>query len=691
MKILKIILSKLATELIDQEYLFNLLYNTEILKIILLTFLYLDYYQYASLLYYPVGDPLKKNQIISVILIIFLTTLLFSTTIVVSYKKPVTSSTSCYGFIIPIHAESFSSKETVQNDHIKHLINDLLRENITIYWSSSASTVPVFSLNSLYKYQMGIKKGDFIIPFSNNKSKDIRLTTILFDYNKTNEIQPNQSNTTSVYLIGEPIKCNAFVLNEAKIAQHLGEPVRHGWPCYLQIAEAGGFFTMEFFIDNEASLYLTNDRFNVFMWPYNPNGSNYYEVLKTMSKNEDCNAIREFVKNGGGFIGSCYGANVGSSGLIKPIPIFSLSNYYNDGRNCSVNLAGFSLSDTLMGADFFPKRPLYVSTVQITDTNHPLSYGVNTTFIDFFNGAWFEWLGPESNEISSFQKITGENDSLSDQLFFQKVNNSPSWVESHFGNGTIILFADHPEFMNNISLLSSIYPDHIDRLHGRRVIHNSLFFVTSESSHERNIYNVYPFSFLQEIEDKTTSMNLNFTENIHFKNETIQLTKLKTRFHDFYIGIKEFSHHYQEKINDTYLFRDSSLYHLIYLTHYSTIFINYIDKTLHNLSTLNLVLSESKQLNQSFSDQIRTLKEEIHNRINSANELLSRVVSIAQKLQKELKNQRTTIGLMVIFQHVRELLKTFEIELKYIPQLHFETVKLLRSCWYTYETSTILN
>jgi|YNPNPStandDraft_1061719.scaffolds.fasta_scaffold54535_2 hypothetical protein len=77
-----------------------------------------------------------------------------------------TQDLECYGFIIPLPAGDDFTYETFLNSRSRCLINDLLRLNITVYWSScdfsaTSQRMQNYADGSVVFY----KKGAFIVPF----------------------------------------------------------------------------------------------------------------------------------------------------------------------------------------------------------------------------------------------------------------------------------------------------------------------------------------------------------------------------------------------------------------------------------------------------------------------------------------------------------------------------------------------
>ena len=71
---------------------------------------------------------------------------------------------TCYGFIVPLPSGNDSTCETFLNTKVRNLINDLLRENITVYWSSNEFLAPSKEINNNSNgHDFYFNKGDFTI------------------------------------------------------------------------------------------------------------------------------------------------------------------------------------------------------------------------------------------------------------------------------------------------------------------------------------------------------------------------------------------------------------------------------------------------------------------------------------------------------------------------------------------------
>lgn len=592
----------------------------------------------------------------------------------------------CYGFVVPLPSGEDSTYETFQNSKVRHLINDLLRENVSVYWSSCHFSAMSKEMNNESDVvERCYKKGDFIIPFSGDLCNDVLTTAIIYDYNKTSEIEDDDFLKTEVYKLMNPVSIDAYKLVEPKIVQHLGTPTRYGWPIYLHVAEAGGFLTMEFLLDDETAKYLNNNDFNVFMWPYNPNPGTTFEVVKSLTNKDGSNAIRKFVRDGGGYIGSCYGAQAASSGYIAPIPFFSLRYAYNSDLSFTIPFISFSISDTLMRLKRVNNYELYIATSEIEDTDHPLAYGINKTVKEFFNGPLFLWLGSNSAKVATFTGLQSEKNSSVDPIFQRKVIGAPSWVYSTFGDGKIVLFSSHPELVNNISLLLERFEWEDDPYYGRRTIHNALFYVTSENLKETEITNEYPVSFIEEMGEKTIDLYLPPNNESAFDSIKTRLTVLNENLSILRNISVEHIELFSELFNENLIFKGDILYPVTYVFYYCTFFSDYNNKTLSDINKLDQTYPLLVEYNDSVRQLVDRLKSDMSSRLNHSEKLISDIITLANNLKDDLQTKRNIFQKLKILTDARYMLRTFEIGLKYIPQTHFQTLKLVRYCWYNYE------
>lgn len=608
-------------------------------------------------------------------------------------ENSVIKESECYGFVIPLPQGEDTTIETFENSRVRHMINDLLREDISVFWLKENFSALVKRLNSADEAEeIYFLRGAFIVPFLRDSFKDALLTSIVFDYNQTHELEDGNPEKNEAYILLEEINVDSLKLVEPKIAQHFGLAVRYGWPSYLEIVNAGGFLTIEFLLDSETHHVLNNEDFNVFIWPYLPAASTYYEQFISLANTKNTNAIRQFINNGGGYVGTCYGAYAASSGLISPFSLFYLRYAYNPNLLRKSPGLALSISDSLMS--ILLKTPINDSIVihKAVNTNHPLFYGANETFQDFFRSPSFVWLGKNTHVLSVFDDLkTGDGSSNVNKNLERVIVRRPSWVNSTFGKGKIILFGSHPDFINNIKPLSKLFESIEEPYYGRRIIQNSLFYLTSVENQDPIHYGSYNSSFINSILEKTNNLTINETsynefeeiiQNLNELNNDISnlnntLTQLREIFPDFLNKSKYFP--------KSYRFFDYSIW-------LSEMFQDYIDKTILTLNQIDRIIPMLMEYNESLIDKVTTLKNDINNRLTKAKEIVLKSSKFALNIKAPLTSSHINLlQKLKLIKDRRNLLQTFEIELKYIPQIYFETLKLVRYCWYNYEANIAID
>jgi len=575
---------------------------------------------------------------------------------------------ACYGYIIPLPGGYDTTYETFKNSKVRFLINDLLRENIDVFWSleSFNTTCKTIFNNTLNK---NFPKGSFIIPFNGDVLKDKLIISVIFDYNISSEID-DENMKIDAYILTEIIGLNTLKLKQPKIAQHYDTAIRYGWPCYLQIAESGGFLDFDFLIENEVTTELDKDKYNIFMWPYEPDPARLYEVAISLSKNREFEKIRSFVNEGGGYIGSCYGALAASSGFLNPFSGLHLLQAYFPSIPFLPLSFTISISDSFMTERAEVLENLYTAYSEIKNNSHPITYSINKTVKEFFSGPWYIWLGKNTKSISTFYNITlDKNDSV--PTFIKNVVNSPSWAVSKFGKGKIVLFASHPEFINNISFLFSNRNWMSDQYYGRRVIFNSIMYVTSDKVAIKDYEIKYNFSFIKHIFNKTVSLNIPESKNNIFYKIENNLNQYKDNL--TVLKKQSFNHMrlYSSNFNESNLYPHGSR-PLLYTYTFCNILIDYINKTKKVLSKINNIYYYLKINNHNISKNIDFLKNNISEKMNNTINIFQKSLNISKYIStlfNESKNK--LLSKTIIVESSRKMITTFEISLKYFPQIYF--------------------
>ena len=598
-----------------------------------------------------------------------------------------------YGFIIPLPQGKDTTLETFKISKIGHLINDLLRVNIDVFQVKKDFKILCKSINSDICKELLFSKGAFFIFFSGEKFKDALLISIIYDYNQSHELNINNQIKNEAYIIMEKIDIECNKLIEPKIVQHFGKSVRYGWPTYLQIAESGGFYNYDFLLDNEAIQYLNNKNYNVFIWPYLPDPTTFSEQANTLLNINETNTIRKFVNNGGGFIGTCYGAFVASSGFIIPGAFNSLRLAYNPSILRISPGFSLSISDSLMTVKFRLPQKLIQVTNKIVKPEHQLFYNINGTIPDFFKSPIFIWTGKNTEILAVFDGFkTFLGEPINDNYIEKTLAGRPSFINSKFGNGEVVIFSSHPDYVNNITLLFSkdIKWDG-DRYYGRRIIFNSFFYVTSMKNTTPNFSFIYNETFINLVISKTKNLHINHESNNQFNEIITDMDKIFIKFTDLNITLTKIIDFFDKFLEKSKLFPDTYRF-FNYSSLLTDILKNYINNTRSSLNKLDKIIPMISEYNESILYDIEILKTDIKNQLNKANELIDYIIIVAQKIKDILESDKINVIQKIdLLAERRDLLSNFEIELKYIPQLFFSSEKILRNYWYNYEAYIVFN
>lgn len=590
-----------------------------------------------------------------------------------------------YGFVIPLPAGNDTTFETLLNSRSRVLINDLLRENITVYWTMEDITIIVSLIKGPSSvFDLFLSKGGFIIPFTGIEHKDRLMTSIIIDYCIDSELD-DWKYPLEGYLLLKPVIVESHRLVEPRIAQHFGTSTRYGWPVYLQIADAGGFLSFDFFLDGETELLLDLDRYNVFMWPYEPSPARALEAAESLINKDSYNTIRRFVAQGGGYVGSCYGAQTASSGFVQPFSPLSLSYAYDPEKPCFPLSLAISMSDTLQRIRWSLLEDLFISTSIITNHSHPLAFGMKSSVKDFFSGPWFVYLGKNSECISVFDTITLESSSTPPVI--DKIIGSPNWVASTFGDGRLALFASHPEFVNNISLLFDQRDWSEDPYYGRRVVQNALFYVTGVPDKYPYFNQSYPQSIIQQIRLETQTIAFPSTDSHYFDDTIDQLKQYASDLRFIENLSSELMMKYADFFQDTVFFPKDSR-PLLYSYHFGIILLDYVDRAIDNLQVLGNLTALEELDQEELMAAFSTIFQDIYGNLNGSREIMESTLSLLKDITNDLNDPSLSMKeMLLLIEMSRQMITTFESSLKYVPQMYFESLKTLRHFWYEYEAS----
>lgn len=610
----------------------------------------------------------------------------------ITAKFDVDERLDCFGFIVPLPQGKDTKEETFQRSNVTNLINDLMREKIEIFQGKEDFSANVIQLNKENIEEMYFSKGAYIIPFSGDEFKDAMIISIVCDYNQTHELNSLNEMEVKIYALAQKLNVNFDRLNAPKIVQQLGKPVRYGWPTYLKIAESGGFFDYECMLDGEAASVLNNEDFNIIIWPYLPGQATILEQLYSMTNIEDTNAIRNFVNNGGGYIGTCQGAIVASAGLRFPGVLNSLRLAYQPYLKKKFAGTSLSISDTIMWIPNEMKQDFYQTTIKIIEPNHPLFYGLNSTFHDMLEGPLFSWVGKNTRVLGIFKDIKSQyGDQIDNEDFKELLIDHPSWVNSKFGNGEVILFTTHPDFINNIKPINFTKMNWSgDPYYGRRIIYNSFFYVTSDKNKDIYLSSKNNKSYIDSIFAKTNKIKLNDTLDNCFEDLIKEINKIKINLTSFKNKIGKAIELFKDFLSESKNFPNN--YNYLYTFHLSDDFLGYLNNSIKTLLDLEKINSMIKKYNETMIEKIKSLKIELYHRLNRTNELLKYVIDLSTEIEKILTlDNYNLIHKTKLYFLNRYLLNNFEILFKHIPQIHFDSQKIIKHFWYNFEANISIN
>jgi hypothetical protein len=127
---------------------------------------------------------------------------------------------------------------------------------------------------------------------------------------------------------------------------------------------------------------------------------------------------------------------------------------------------------------------------------------------------------------------------------------------------------------------------------------------------------------------------------------------------------------------------------LLYTYTFCSILYDYINKSINGLEkieNINYLLISS---GYNISNNINNLKNIISEKMNSTNEIFQKSLEISNNIS-DIFNESINNNYLksVIVEKTRKLITTFEISLKYFPQICFEILKILNHQWYKYESN----
>lgn len=587
-------------------------------------------------------------------------------------------TSSYYGFIIAMAEYENATIENQVTCKNRHLVNDLLREQITVFWSSENFTANITNISLSNEEEIFFEKGTFIVPFTGNDTLDTKLIAIIWDYNQSSEIENNNKVKARVYLLNQTINIQAYPLSEVKIAQYQGL-ISDGEEHYLEVARNCGFLTFDFLPEVILKKTLNNTAYNVIMWGGACEGySSFRNVLtgRIYQIREDLTykvtkTIRTFVASGGGYIGSCLGAYEAACGMhFGPIFVYLKRRAYNPNLNSLVLLA---LADVIIEWPTYLPPPKIEA--KIVDKTHPVTYGLDAIIADIYGGGpKFAHLGENAHVIAFFHNI--ENN----------LNGTPSWVSSSFGKGKAVFFSSHPELL--------CWKQGEKGYTGNTAISNALYYTASKEITDINTINSRNNSFIIEIWEKTANLTDEIDEASDIsngvKNRINETINDISNLMDNFSQILEIIRNINPDLPHQFLG-----YHSTYWARaYFNLFITYLENASKTLSSIERIYP-LLEYTTDFIHNLNDLKGDLSQRINDT----QRIYITCQRLCKRYKNtlhwynqSQKRLGELgsnickfiakdTAFGLYRESVKGYQ----YIPQTYFNSLKLLRNSWYNYE------
>lgn len=431
------------------------------------------------------------------------------TTLLIASSLPLESSNAgspepmmhdqCYGFLINITENQSYGMQA----NITRLLNTLLDQNVSIYWTTYDITLSVQGLDDGSTVaDHSFKKGCFIITFSNDSLNNPKTTLQVFRKWLVSRID--------TYKIMQPLKnFTAYHLITPRIACYDSKAVdSYFFPHQLTFA---GFDHVNTIKPEQVISTLTPDNYDVFIW--GGQFGTYSEVLSEIISPTGLlirKTIRNYIRTGGSYIGTCYGGWRTASGYRRPwgfpldlgySSLLTLLPTQLDVLNCNVYRA-------LPG-----EGPV---TLTIKNLSHPLTFGLpkNITNLCYFAGPLFldkqgttqrpetiavlsdvgldTWYFDFMMELAPWWNSKILSNVTKQRIANQWINNSigsAMWVTGMFGEGKVIAFGAHPEYI----IVSDGYED---RGSPPRIMYNSIWYSTAKGPYATALKTSTSFSNL---------------------------------------------------------------------------------------------------------------------------------------------------------------------------------------------------
>jgi hypothetical protein len=621
------------------------------------------------------------KKIFSSLIVIFLLFLSFNHS---SASKVYNEEDKSYGFIITYErVGNFTIIDQI-NCKIRHMINDVLREKINVYWTAENITAKISKIYPKFNNESKFfESGSFIIPFTGNITDDKKIISIIYDYNQTSEIEINNDLKIPVYILLEHFSVESYPLNDVKIAQTYSR-ITTGDFLFLQLTNKCGFLNYETLKDDQVYENLKLEKYNVLFHPGGIHDTFHlltHMIFEDILYKKSC-GIRSFVNDGGGYIGSCGGLTKScAGGVVKPfpIPIDFRRKVYNP------NLRSIGVSAI---CDIFITNPPKVENpvkIIIKKPSSPIAYS-----LDGF--VWDSWLGgPKVYNTGEKVEVIGKYYNTNTEI-----DGTPAWLTTKFGKGKVVTFSTHPEISGvpfktfNESMLNA----------GKIAIANSLYYTTCEEKIKFKPYFSKNLNYIYEIFEKTANLtNDTYSTDMIFNpiREKIENTKnyinnIKDDLSETISLIENIANKYNVNLTDSknkYFLGIDYIYDIRFF--YLDEFLDYFNESFKVFFKIELINEFLKNVT-NFTKELNNLFNYIYVKINETNEIINKIKEKSESFKKNLLDYKKKILRSRYKENKLKLESNSIYTYAYsgfskVPQIYFNSLKLLRNQWYNYEAN----
>jgi hypothetical protein len=143
---------------------------------------------------------------------------------------------------------------------------------------------------------------------------------------------------------------------------------------------------------------------------------------------------------------------------------------------------------------------------------------------------------------------------------------------------------------------------------------------------------------------------------------------------------------YSSIFNETFIYPNESR-PLLYTSAFCKILLDYSNKSLNVLEKMENIYHHLEASGYNISFNICNLKKIILENMNNTNLIFEKSLDISSNISNLFKKVlNNSLMKSIIVEKTRKLITTFEISLKYFPQIYFEILKNLHHQWYIYES-----